>query len=193
MLLLTWMFMFTMNLFSEELESRLREVKLLVLDVDGTLTDGGMYYSAEGDVLKRFYVQDGMGITLLQRSGIQIALMTSENSPIVKARAQKLKISQVILNCKSKKPALENLSETLQIPLRQIAFMGDDVNDEAPMSISGISACPSDAVPIILDTADYICKHAGGHGAVREFAEMILAAQEKPNRLPEVWEEVAAK
>lgn len=185
--------MFTMNLFSEELESRLREVKLLVLDVDGTLTDGGMYYSAEGDVLKRFYVQDGMGITLLQRSGIQVALMTSENSPIVKARAQKLKISHAIINCKSKKPALEKLSETLQIPLRQIAFMGDDVNDEAPMSISGISACPSDAVPIILDTADYICKHAGGHGAVREFAEMILAAQEKPNRLPEVWEEVATK
>jgi len=181
-----------MTLFGEELESRLKEVRLLVLDVDGTLTDGGMYYSAEGDVLKRFYVQDGMGITLLHRAGIQVALMTSENSPIVKTRAQKLKIAHVFLNCKTKKSTLENLSRTLDIPLRQIAYMGDDVNDEAPMTIAGISACPSDAVPIILETADYICKHHGGHGAVREFAEMILAAQEKLNRLPEVWEEVAA-
>jgi YrbI family 3-deoxy-D-manno-octulosonate 8-phosphate phosphatase len=174
-------------------EERLKEIQLLVLDVDGTLTDGGMYYSAEGDVLKRFYVQDGMGITLLQRAGIKIALLTSESSPIVKARALKLKIEHVILGCKAKRQALLDLAQKLEIPLHRIAYMGDDVNDEAPMQIAGIAACPSDAVSVIQKVADYICQAQGGKGAVREFAEKILEAQGKSNTLPEVWGDLAAE
>jgi YrbI family 3-deoxy-D-manno-octulosonate 8-phosphate phosphatase len=168
-------------------KDRLATVRLVVLDVDGTLTDGGMYYSAEGDVLKRFYVQDGMGITLLQRAGIEIALLTSENSPIVTARAKKLKITHVILGCQAKKKALEELSQKLSIPLEQVAYMGDDVNDEASMQIAGVKVCPGDALPRIQAISDYVCKRPGGNGAVREFAEMLLKAQNKSNTLPIVW------
>lgn len=169
------------------LEERLKEIQLLVLDIDGTLTDGAMYYSAEGDALKRFYVQDGMGITLLQRAGIEIAFLTSENSPIVIARAKKLGIKHVILGCRAKHQALTELAEKLKLNLDQVAYMGDDVNDEAPISLAGVSACPSDAVPIIQELVDYICSKPGGNGAVREFIELILHAQRKPNSLPHSW------
>ncbi|WP_068467955.1 KdsC family phosphatase [Candidatus Protochlamydia phocaeensis] len=169
------------------LDERLKAIRLLVLDIDGTLTDGGMYYSAEGDTLKRFFVQDGMGLTLLQRAGIEIAFMTSELSPIVSARAKKLKVKHVILGCQAKRQALEELAEKLALSLEQIAYMGDDVNDEAPMLIAGFRACPSNAVPLILAIADYVCEKAGGQGAVREVAEMILKAQNHSNTLPVVW------
>lgn len=171
----------------QDLETRLRSIQLLVLDIDGTLTDGGMYYSAEGDVLKRFYVQDGMGITLLQRAGIEVAFLTSENSPIVTARAKKLGIKHVILGCRAKQQALMELAQKLNFTLEQIAYMGDDVNDEAPMSLVGVSSCPSDAVPLIQELVHYKCKKKGGNGAVREFIEQILKAQRKPHSLPHSW------
>ncbi len=161
---------------------RLKRTQLVVLDVDGTLTDGAMYYSAEGDALKRFYVQDGMGITLLQQAGIEVALLTGEDTPIVAKRAMKLRINHVILGCQAKREAVEELSLRLAIPLEHIAYMGDDVIDEAPMKVVGVRACPSDAVPVIQLVSDYICAKSGGKGAVREFAELLLATQGRSNR-----------
>lgn len=169
------------------MDNRLKKIRLLILDVDGTMTDGAMYYSAEGDIMKRFYVQDGMGITLLQRAGIDVALLTSENSPIVLARAKKLGIRNAILGCRAKKQAVEDLAKSLQLNLDEIAYMGDDVNDEAPMKIVGAAACPADAVYVIRSVSHYVCACRGGHGALREFAEMLLKSQDKPNTLPHAW------
>lgn len=170
-----------------EQKKALEQLQLLACDVDGTLSDGWMYYTAGGDGMKRFYVQDGMGITLLQRAGIRVALITSENSPIVLARAKKLRIEHVIVGCQAKKQALEQLAQETGIPLDHMGYIGDDVNDEAPMRLVAFSACPSDAVPVIKSVAKYVCQAVGGRGAVREVAELILAAQHKPNTLPEVW------
>lgn len=169
------------------IEEALKKIKLVIFDVDGTLTDGGMYYSADGDTLKRFYVQDGMGITLLQRAGIEICLLTSENSPIVQARAKKLQIKHVILGCRAKRKSVETLAHQLNLSLDEIAYMGDDVNDEAPMKVVGLGICPSDSVDTIKKISQYVCKKPGGCGAVREFAELLLKAQQKPISLPEVW------
>lgn len=172
-----------------EIKELAKTIELLVLDVDGTMTDGGMYYSKEGDSLKRFYVKDGMGITLLKRNGIDVAIITGEDSSIVLARAKKLQIEHVIIGCKEKRQALLSLSKRLDIPLENIAYMGDDVNDEEVMKIVGIAACPSDAVNRIRNVSHYVCEARGGHGAVREFIEIILDAQGKSNTLLETIQE----
>jgi YrbI family 3-deoxy-D-manno-octulosonate 8-phosphate phosphatase len=165
----------------------LKSIKLLVMDVDGTLTDCGMYYSANGEELKRFSTRDGMGITLLKSNNIETAIITSEESQIAKSRANKLKIGHVILGCKNKTEALKELALKLNLNLNEIAYIGDDINDENVMNICGYSACPSDAVQTILNTADYVCEHKGGNGAVREFCELILTSQDKSITLSENW------
>ncbi len=169
------------------LEEKLRRIELVVMDVDGTLTDGAMYYSAEGEAMKRFSTRDGMGITLLHRAGIRTAIITSEDSPIVIARAAKLMIGSVIIGSRNKKQSLLELVEKVGTILERVAYIGDDVNDAVPMNMCGGSACPADAVEIIRSTAQFISRHNGGNGAVREFAEAILKAQNKPITLPEQW------
>lgn len=165
----------------------MKDIRLLVMDVDGTLTDGAMYYGPNGEVMKRFMTRDGMGITLLQKAGIRTAIITSEDTPIVQARAQKLKIEHVLLGVHDKSTALRSLASALAIPLEHIAYIGDDVNDLHVMKICGVSACPADAVAAIRNTARFICSSLGGNGAVREFAEAILLSQNKPITLDEQW------
>lgn len=162
-------------------------VRMLVMDVDGTMTDGAMYYGRDGEELKRFAVKDGMGITLLQRSGIDCGIITSENSKIVLARAAKLRIEHVVLNSRDKPAALRGMSATTGIPLSQIAYIGDDVNDIYAMQIAGLSVCVADAVKAVRDVSHIICSSPGGNGAVREIAEFILTCQGKPITLPENW------
>lgn len=163
-----------------QLNEKLLKVKILVMDVDGTLTDSAMFYSPEGDALKRFSTRDGMGITLLHKNGIKTAIITGENSPIVSARAKKLQIEHVFLGCRNKVNAFMELGETLGLSSSEMAYMGDDVNDYQVMQTAGITACPCDATDVIRDNCDYICKTKGGYGAVREFCEIILNAQNKP-------------
>ena len=157
------------------------------MDVDGTLTDSKVYYSAAGEELKAFSIRDGMGINLLGRAGIKTAIITSENSPIVTARANKLKIDYVILGSRNKKNDLEELVNTADLDLESAAFIGDDINDIQVMQIAGFSACPADAKESVTELADYVCSKTGGHGAVRELAEMILISQNKSVTLPENW------
>lgn len=171
----------------KKLKEKLRRVEAVIMDVDGTMTDGAMYFGPNGEVMKRFSVRDGMGITLLQRAGIRTAIVTSENSPIVISRAAKLKIERVVLGSRNKKRAVIELAEQLGTILENIAYIGDDVNDADPMRLCGVSACPANAATAILDTADFICTSEGGNGAVREFAEAILIAQDRPVTLPESW------
>jgi YrbI family 3-deoxy-D-manno-octulosonate 8-phosphate phosphatase len=169
------------------LTERLKKVKLLVMDVDGTLTDSSMYYSRNGEELKRFSTRDGMGITLLHKSGILTAIVTSEDSQIVTARANKLKIEYVQLACRDKSSAVKELTKKLNLDLTEVAYIGDDINDEHVMKIVGVSSCPNDSVKIIKKIANYKCKKSGGFGAVREFAELILSAQNKPICIKEQW------
>ena len=164
-----------------------KRIKLVVMDIDGTLTDGTVYYSAKGEDLKRFSIRDGMGIELLKLAGIEIAIMTSENSNIVRARASKLNIRNLILGSKNKKKSLTELSEHLSIGLDGIAYIGDDVNDIPALEIAGLSACPSDAVKKVRNKCDYVCSKKGGNGAVRELAELILINQNKSITLPDDW------
>lgn len=157
------------------------------MDVDGTLTDSSMYYTADGEYMKRFSTRDGMGITLLQKSGIETAIITSENSEIAAARAKKLKISNVYLGCKDKSSAIKEIASKLKLDLSEICFIGDDVNDFHVMKIVGFAACPADSVDLIKSVAGHICSKNGGFGAVRELAEMILIAQNKSISIQEQW------
>ena len=169
------------------LRDRLARIKLLAMDIDGTLTDGAMYYSPQGDSLKRFDTRDGMGITLLHMAGITTAFITSENSDIVRKRAEKLKISHVYLGIKQKNEVLAELYKKLGVAFDEVAYIGDDINDLPAFQVVGISACPADAHNIVRQKVDIICSRNGGYGAVREFAEMILSAQNKSLTLPENW------
>jgi len=172
---------------TEEQRERARKIHMVVMDVDGTLTDGAMYYSAEGEAMKRFDTRDGMGLTLLRRAGYRLAIITSEQSQIAQKRAEKLRIDDVILGSHDKTTSLKELARKHSLALESIAYIGDDVNDEHVMSLCGLTACPSDAAAVIRNTAHVCCTSRGGHGAVREFAEMILTANGHPVTLTENW------
>lgn len=168
-------------------EQRAQSIKMLIMDVDGTLTDSAMYFSARGEELKRFSTRDGMGITLLHRAGIRTGIVTSENSEIVTRRAEKLGIQEVVLGCHDKTTTFYDISRRLGIAPSDIAYIGDDVNDLHVMTCCGLAGCPSDAVPAIKAVAHVISKFTGGNGAVRDFAEFILTSQGKSVGLPENW------
>lgn len=168
-------------------EDRAAKIRLVAMDVDGTLTDGSMYFSAEGEALKRFSTRDGMGITLLQRSSIECVIITSENSLIAQRRAEKLRIKHVILHSHNKTDDLRVLLEDLQCPFDAVAYIGDDVNDVPVMQCCGLVACPSDAVTAVKQVSHYVCNAPGGNGAVRELSELILTSQGKPITLSENW------
>jgi YrbI family 3-deoxy-D-manno-octulosonate 8-phosphate phosphatase len=172
---------------TDNIYAQCKQVKLLVLDVDGTMTDGTVYYSANGEELKRFSIRDGMGIELLRIANIPVAIITSENSNIVRARASKLNIENVLLGSRNKKQSLIELIEKLGVALEEVAYIGDDVNDIQALEIAGVSACPADANKYVKYVCDYICQSDGGRGAVREVVELILLSQNKSIILPENW------
>jgi YrbI family 3-deoxy-D-manno-octulosonate 8-phosphate phosphatase len=174
-----------MNL--ESLNRKLARIKMLVMDVDGTMTDGGVYYTKDGEDVKRFSIRDGMGILLLKKAGIIPAIITSENSPIVIARAVKLKIEEVVLGSRNKKMDLMLLAEKSNLGLEEVAFIGDDINDIQALEIAGLSVCPANSVDSVKEIADYVCETDGGQGAIREIAEKILISQNKSIILPENW------
>jgi 3-deoxy-D-manno-octulosonate 8-phosphate phosphatase (KDO 8-P phosphatase) len=176
-----------MNESADKAIEAAQTVKLVVMDVDGTLTDSAMFYSASGEELKRFSARDGMGITLLHKAGIRTAIITSENSMIVERRAEKLGIEDVVLGCRNKSDALVLLCHRLGTPLDQVAYIGDDINDVPVMGLCGLSGCPADAVDAVRIVSAYHCQATGGNGAVREFAEYILRAQGKSVTLQENW------
>ena len=166
---------------------RAATIKLVIMDVDGTLTDGAMYYSPRGEELKRFSTRDGMGVTLLHRAGIATAIITSENTEIVMRRAQKLGITEVVLGSHDKTTTFHDICRRHKLDAGSIAYIGDDVNDLHVMQLCGLSGCPSDAVAAIQSISHVVCTKPGGNGAVREFAEFILTAQGKSITLPERW------
>ena len=171
----------------ELLNNKLKAVKLLVMDVDGTMTDGKVYYSKNGEELKCFSIRDGLGIVLLKLSGIEVAILTSENSNIVKARASKLNIDHVVLGSKDKGSDLLILVQKLGIEVSETAFIGDDINDLNALNEAGLSVCPNNAVDQVKQMCDIVCENDGGFGAIRELSEKILISQNKSINLPENW------
>lgn len=162
----------------------MKQVKLFLTDVDGCLTDGGMYYTAEGDAMKRFCVYDGMGMVCLQQAGIPCGILTSENSPIVKARAEKLKLKYLYLgvgskvnpDCQTKLEAAEAICRELGITLQDVCFVGDDINDVELLSHVGLPCCPPNARPEVLAIPGIHRLHTpGGQGAIREMSDIILS------------------
>jgi 3-deoxy-D-manno-octulosonate 8-phosphate phosphatase (KDO 8-P phosphatase) len=149
-------------------------VKILVLDVDGVLTDGSIYINDHGDEMKAFNSRDGHGIKLLQRAGIEAAIITGRVSRALKHRAEELGIRHIYQNAKDKRDAILKLSSDLGIDTREMAYMGDDVVDVPAMVLCAMSFAPSDAMDIVKEKAEYVTKLAGGKGAVREAIEILL-------------------
>ncbi len=154
-----------------------KKIKLLVLDMDGVMTDGGIYLSADGQQSRKFNAKDGEGIKRLMRTGMKVAILTgSKEENIVNTRSQMLLISPdlVSMNTADKLQVLEEWSKKHGAHYDEMAYVGDDLPDIPVMEKVGISACPSDAVPEVLDVADIILKRKGGEGCVREFVDYFL-------------------
>lgn len=154
------------------------KIKLLAMDVDGTLTPGTLFYTDQGEQLKVFQTRDGHGIGRVRELGIKTAIITAENSSIAAARAQKLLIDEVFINAKDKVSALQQIAEKHHIHPSEIVYIGDDLPDKAAMEYlkihGGVTCAVSDALPEIRLLADYWCSHAGGMGAVREVCDRII-------------------
>lgn len=156
------------------------KIKLFLTDVDGCLTDGGMYYTAEGDAMKRFCVYDGMGMSLLRNAGIKCGILTSETTDIVARRAQKLNLEYLRMgvgahNIKSKLEAANEICTELRIGLDEVCYVGDDINDIELLCAVGLPACPSSAMPKVKNIPNIlILSHSGGTGAIREICDKIL-------------------
>ena len=158
----------------ESVKSKCKKIKLVLTDVDGVLTDGGRYFSEKGEIIKKFHVRDGMGINILLRNGIQTAIVTKENSKIVKKWAKEMNVSKTYSGIKIKEKELENICKYYKISASEIAFIGDDVNDIQLMKKVGFSVTPSDGILQAKKIANYICKTTGGNGALREMIDLIL-------------------
>lgn len=154
-----------------------QKIKLFLTDVDGTLTDGGMYYSAAGDVMKKFNTRDGMGLQLMQRAGVKAGIVTSETTDIVTARARKLGLDYLVQGKRDggKLVAAEAICAELGITLAETAYIGDDVNCADLLRAVGTAACPADAMPQVKAIPGIrVMTLKGGEGCVREFINQIL-------------------
>ncbi|NVM22957.1 MAG: HAD-IIIA family hydrolase [Desulfobacterales bacterium] len=169
-----------------EVRQRVERVKLLILDVDGVLTDGRLIYHDDGTESKCFDVRDGHGIKLLQKAGIETALISGRNSPMVDKRAADLGITTVEQGVRDKAPVLEKFLSERELKSEQAAFVGDDLVDLPVMNRVGLAVAVAGASEHLFDTAHYVTLAPGGRGAVREVAELILAAQG-------VWDKVAGE
>jgi YrbI family 3-deoxy-D-manno-octulosonate 8-phosphate phosphatase len=158
--------------------ARLRRIRLFATDVDGVLTDAGMYYSESGDEWKKFNTRDGMGLKLLQKAGLITAIVTQERTRLVARRAEKLTIPEVHQGVMDKLSMIRDMASRYGLTLEQVAYIGDDVNDLEALQAVGFSASPADGMPQVLQAVDYVCRKKGGEGAVREVVEMILEAQQ---------------
>ncbi len=168
----------------EELPESVRNIaphiKAIAMDVDGVLTDGGVWWGPNGEEWKRFHFADIMGLSLARKSGLVIALMSGENSPLIDRLASKFGIDDIYKNCKDKAGALRTFSERHGLRLHEICFVGDDVNDLPALKIVGLSACPADARPSIREHCQIVTKLGGGNGAVREVVDILLGSAKMP-------------
>ncbi len=167
------------------LNEKLLHIKLLLTDCDGVLTDGGVYYGEAGEEFKKFDIRDGMGVERLRNfAGVTTGIITGELSPSLIKRAEKLKITELHLGVKDKPAVFKEILYRLNLQPEEVAYIGDDTNDLEVMKLAGVTACPSDAISFVKDTAAIVCEAKGGQGCFREFAEMIIAARHTAKAKP---------
>ena len=166
---------------TNELKAKAEKIKMLITDCDGVLTDGGVYYGENGELMKKFNIKDGMAVERLRNlCGVETGIITGEMSPSVAKRAEKLKITQLHLGAKDKPAVLHKiLSDLPDLKPEEVAYIGDDVNDIEVMKLVGFTAGPNDAISFVKEKVDYICQAKGGEGCFREFAELIISAKTK--------------
>tara|TARA_Y100000748_G_C15363668_1_gene436786 strand:- start:78 stop:575 length:498 start_codon:yes stop_codon:yes gene_type:complete len=158
----------------KQLAQKCKKIRMVLTDVDGVLTDGGMYYSEEGEIMKKFNTRDGMGVELLSKQKIGSIIITRENSTIVKKRGKKIKVLKTYVGILKKESLLPEICKNYSLNLENIAYIGDDVNDFEIMRKVGFSCTPNDGIKKIKDISDYICTAKGGHGVFREVSDLIL-------------------
>jgi len=157
--------------------SRAARIRLLVLDVDGVLTDGGLVYGPSGEDTKRFHVHDGLALVAARKAGLQVAVLSSRASAAVTRRMAELGVAEVHQGVADKAPALEALRERLGLKAAEVAMMGDDLPDLAAMGRAGLALAPANAVAEVKRAADWVARRRAGEGAVREAVEMLLKAR----------------
>ncbi len=155
-------------------EKNIPEIKMFLTDCDGCLTDAGMYYSEQGDELKKFNTRDGMGFALLRAKGIITGIVTSESVDLNRRRAEKMKLDVLESGCKDKVEAIKKIGARYGVDMQNIAYVGDDINDLEAVKMVGLGCAPADAMPQVKEAADYIAKAKGGEGVIREVVELIL-------------------
>ncbi len=170
----------------KNIQEKLKNIKMLILDVDGVMTDGRVIMDDSGREIKNFDVRDGHGIKLIQRYGIRVVLLTGRKSEVVLHRARDLEIKEVYQKVFNKKEVLVKILKKNKLTAAEAAFIGDDVIDIPVLKAVGFSAAVADALDVVKKSVDYITQNKGGRGAVREVCDMLLQAQGK-------WPEIAAK
>lgn len=150
-------------------------IRAIALDVDGVLTDGGLWWGPGGQEWKRFSFTDIMGLSLALKAGLQLALISGENSPILDRLAGKVGVRDIYRDCKDKARALRSLADLYHLNLEEICFMGDDINDLPALEIAGLAAAPADARPVVVQKCQFVTKATGGNGAVRELIDYVLS------------------
>ena len=153
------------------------KLKAIALDVDGVLTDGGVWWGPDGAEWKRFSFADIMGVSLARKAGLVVTLISGEDSPLVDRFATKMNLGDITKGCKDKATALRGFAERQGLALDEICFMGDDVNDLAAMELAGLSAAPGNARHAARAKADVVTQAFGGNGAVRELVDLVLAGE----------------
>lgn len=167
------------NKVMSKVSEKCKKIKIVLTDVDGVLTDGGMYYTKEGDIMKRFHTRDGMGVTLLRKNDIPTVIITKEKTPIVKKWSTKMKIKRLYDGIVEKDSMIEVISKEFHVKIDEIAYIGDDINDIKLLERVGFSASPKDGMEYVKKKCDYICKKNSGEGAFREIADLILKSKSK--------------
>ncbi len=162
-----------------KLEERCQRVELVLSDVDGVLTDGGVIFDNQGIEIKKFHIRDGLGIKLWQRAGFEFGIVTARSSHIVKVRAAELGIGIIRQGFEEKLPILREIIAQRGISPKEVCFIGDDLTDLAAIQLVGVGVAVADAAPEVRAAADYVTRLGGGQGAVRETIEFILKAKNR--------------
>lgn len=164
------------------------DIRHMVLDVDGTLTDGKVCYSSGGEELKAFNIKDGLALAALSRLGVHIIVMTGRKSEIVERRMRELGVEEVLQGIGAKKEYLKSYMDSHHILPQEVCYIGDDINDLGAMRLCGFKGCPADASPEIKREADFVSRYNGGSGAVREICEVIAKKENLWDRILALYE-----
>lgn len=163
--------------FSDHLKTKASKIKLLILDVDGVMTDNRLYYTDDDSEIKSFYTRDGHGMVLLRKSGVQMAIITGRKSKLVEKRAKDLKIDHLYQGVPDKLPSFQDLMDQLNIKNSEVAYIGDDILDLPILMRVGLSVTPADGEEEVKSRVDYVSPYHGGKGVVREVCELIMQSQ----------------